>query len=238
MVQAIPLYRWMLSRFTADDPRAQEALRLIGPELAPLVEPGDHVLDLCCGAGSWSFFLEGQGGVVVGIDFAGFMIERARRDADHRGSKVDFLHADVLRHDLGEDRFDLAVLMGNTIADLAPRDLSLLVRKTHSALRADGVFAVQYVDGVAYLERERFPEEAVEQEEPVRITRRYGEYRPEDAAWVTTYTNESTGETYVYTSYLYPAGLLRLLLEPHFELIRSIAVGEASFLDVFAKHDR
>ncbi len=235
--QSITLYRWILSRFVADGPRALEAVRVMGPELAPLIGPGDLVLDLCCGAGPWSFFFEEQGATVVALDHAQFMIERARQDAEHRGSRVEFVHADVLAHEFGEDRFDLAMLMGNTVADLAPRDLSSLLKKTHRALKADGTFAVQYIDGVAYFERERFPQEAVEQEEPVRITRRYEAYRPEEAAWVTTYTNESTGETCEYTSYTYPSGLLRAFMEPHFELTRSIRVGEASFLDVFTKHN-
>lgn len=233
--QSITLYRWILGQFTSDGSRAREAVRLIGPELAPLIGPGDHVLDLCCGAGPWSFFFEEQGGTVLAVDFADFMIEQAQRDADHRGSRVDFVRADVLTHDFGEDRFRLAVLMGNTIADLAPRDFALLSRKTHRALEAGGAFAVQYIDGVVYFERERLREEGVEQQEPVRITRRYKEYRPDDAAWVVTYTNESTGESYDYTSYTYPSGLLRALMEPHFELTRSIRVGEASFVDVFAK---
>ncbi len=235
--ESITLYRWMLSQFTADGPRALEALRVMGPDLAPLIRPGDLVLDLCCGAGPWSFFAEDQGATVLALDHAPFMIEQARRDADDRGSRVEFLHADVLAHDLGEERFDLAMLMGNTVADLAPRGFCSLVSKTHRALRAGGVFAVQYIDGVVYFERERYPEEAVEQQEPIRVTRRYKEYRPEDAAWVVTYTNESTGETYDYTSYTYPSGLLRALLEPHFELTRSIRVGEAGFLDVYAKRN-
>ncbi len=235
--QSITLYRWILGQFTSDGPRALEAVRVMGPELAPLIGPGDLVLDLCCGAGPWSFFFEEQGATVVALDHAPFMIERARRDAEHRGSRVEFVHADVLAHEFGEDRFDLAVLMGNTVADLAPRGFSSLVQKTYGALEADGLFAVQYIDGVVYFDRERFPAVAVEQEEPDRITRRFKEYRPEDAAWVTTYTNEATGETYDYTSYIYPSGLLRTLVEAHFELARSIRVGEASFLDVFAKHD-
>jgi len=233
--ESITLYRWILGQFTADGSRGREAVRLIGPELAPLIGPGDHVLDLCCGAGPWSFFFEQQGGTVLAIDFADFMIERAQRDADHRGSRVDFVQADVLTYDFGEDRFDLAVLMGNTISDLAPRDFSSLSREAYGALKDDGVFAVQYIDGVVYFESERFPDEGVEQEEPVRITRRYKEYRPEDAAWVMTYTNESTGESYDYTSHIYPAGLLRALMEPHFALTRSTRISEASFLDVFAK---
>lgn len=233
--QAITLYRWILNQFVADGAQAQDAVRVMGPELARLVVPGDVVLDLCCGAGPWSFFFEERGAAVVALDHAPFMIEQARRDAERRGSTVEFVHADVFAHEFGDERFDLAILLGNTIADLAPARFPSLVKKTHRALRAGGKFAVQYIDGILYFERERFPEEAVEQEEPVRITRRYQAYRPEDAAWVMTYTNESTGETYDYTSYVYPSGLLRALFEPHFELVRSIRFGEAGFLDVFAK---
>ncbi len=235
--RSITLYRWILSQFVADGPRAREAVRVMGPEIAPLIRSGDHVLDLCCGAGTWSFFAEKQGAAVVAIDQADFMIEQAQRDADQRRSRVQFVQADVLDHEFGDDTFDLAMLMGNTIADLAPSGFSPLAKKTHRALKGGGTLVVHYIDGVVYFERERFPEEAVEQEDPVRITRRYQEYRPGDAARVMTYTNESTGETYSYTTYVYPAGLLRTLLDPHFELTRSVRVGEASFLDVFTKRE-
>lgn len=233
--QAITLYRWILNQFIADGSRALEAVRLMGPELAPLIRPGDQVLDLCCGAGPWSFFFEERGATVLGIDLAPFMIEQARRDSERRGSKVEFVQTDVLTHDVGEDRFDLAVLMGNTLADLAPSDFVSLLKRIHRALKPIGKFAMQYRDGVAYFEAERLQEEGVEQEEPVRITRRYKEHRPEEAAWVVTYTNESTGETYDYTSYIYPAGLLRALMAPWFGLTRSTRISESSFLDVFAK---
>lgn len=236
--ESILLYRWIQNRFRADLPEALKAIDAMGSDMAPLVRGGGQVLDLCCGAGPWAFFFEDRGAAVTGIDFAPYMIELAHQEAERRGSHVDFLEADVRSHDLGEARFDLAVLMGNTVADLSPKDFSGLVRNVHRALKRHGRFAVQYLDGVAYFDRDRSGREGVEQEAPSRITWRYQEYQPDKGAWVVAYTNESTGERFDYTTYLYPTPWLRLLLEPLFTLGHSTRVGEAAFLDIFTKPDR
>ncbi len=231
------LYEWIQGRFHPGSPDAIRAVETVGPHLSPLVAEGDRVVDLCCGAGPWAFFLEERGATVTGIDVAPYMIERAREEAERRGALVEFVVADVLAHDLGRESFDLALLMGNTVADLPPASFSRLVTKTHRALTPGGRFVIQYLDGVLYFERERSRPEGIEQEAPVRVSRRYREYRPAEGAWVVTYTNESTGQRYDYATYVYPTRLLRLLLEPYFVLDISTDLGEGRFLDIFARRD-
>ena len=44
-----------------------------------VVQPGDRVLDACCGTGDLALAAEREGGVVTGLDFSPRMLERARR---------------------------------------------------------------------------------------------------------------------------------------------------------------
>ncbi|MHC4143056.1 MAG: class I SAM-dependent methyltransferase [Planctomycetota bacterium] len=79
----------------------EELTPVIAPHLAPLYRAGDSVVDLCCGTGPVAFMLEAQGAHVTGIDCAPGMIEQARQEAARRGSRVEFIQADVLALDLG-----------------------------------------------------------------------------------------------------------------------------------------
>ena len=46
---------------------------------AAVVEPGDRVLDSCCGTGDLALACRRAGGRVTGLDFSERMLERARR---------------------------------------------------------------------------------------------------------------------------------------------------------------
>jgi SAM-dependent methyltransferase len=74
--------------------------------------PGQRVVDLGCGSGRTTLELAsrvGPGGEVVGVDIAAEMLGRGRERATRLGTgNIEFLHADVQAHDLGESRFDAA----------------------------------------------------------------------------------------------------------------------------------
>jgi SAM-dependent methyltransferase len=75
--------------------------------------PGQRVVDLGCGAGRTTLELAsrvGRDGEVVGIDIAAEMLARGGERAARLGTgNIEFLHADVQAHDLGEGRFDAAL---------------------------------------------------------------------------------------------------------------------------------
>jgi SAM-dependent methyltransferase len=231
----ITLYQWILKEFTLEG-RAKSVSKM-APELAPLIRPGDKVLDLCCGGGPFSFFLEEQGADVTAIDFAPYMIQLAQDEASRRGSTVDFIHADVLTHDLGLDYFDLAAFLGDTVSDFSASSFLQLARKVIRALKPNGRFAIQYIDGVLLFQEESVPGERVQQEQPERITWQYKEYLAKEGAYVVTYANESTGEEYEYTGHIYTAPLIQLAMDGLFRMERSIQLGERSFLDIFQKRE-
>ena len=57
-----------------------------------VVQPGDRVLDACCGTGDLAVAAEREGGIVTGLDFSGEMLVRARR----KSSTIEWLQGDLL----------------------------------------------------------------------------------------------------------------------------------------------
>lgn len=229
----ITLYEWILQEFTAEG-RA-DAVKYIGSHLSALVDQGDRVLDLCCGTGPFSFFLEEQGAEVTAVDFAPFMIQVAQEAARRRRSSVDFIQADVRTYDLGTEQFDVVVFLGNTVSDFALDSFIRLGQKVSESLKPGGRFAIHYIDGLYQFVQKQYPREDVQQEEPVRITRSFKEYVPETASYVEVYANEATGDACEYTCYVYSLPLVRLALGKRFELEQTIRLSPRSFLDIFVK---
>ena len=227
----ITLYEWIIERFTIAG-RA-EFVEQLAPKFEQLVEPRAQVLDLCCGAGPFSFLFERLGADVTGLDNAPFMIDLARQEAGRRGSSVEFVLADVLEHDLRSQHYDLVAFMGNTVSDFPLEAAVRLVEKVETALRSGGRFVIHYIDGAYAFIEGSYPKEEDEQLEPVKITRRFKIYRAEDSAIVETYRNESTHEEYDYTSYLYTAPMVRRIVGAPLALEQSIRLSERSFVDVF-----
>ena len=227
----IALYEWIIERFTIAG-RA-DFVEHLAPTFEQLVEPRARALDLCCGAGPFSFLFERLGADVTGLDNAAFMIDLARQEAGRRGSGVEFVLADALKHDLGVRRYDLVAFMGNTISDFPLEAAVGLVDRVETALRPGGRFVIHYIDGAYSFIEGSYPKEEVEQLEPVKITRRFKTYRAEDSAIVETYRNESTQEECDYTGYLYTAPMVRGIIGARLSLEQSIRLSERSFVDVF-----
>jgi SAM-dependent methyltransferase len=59
------------------------------------LQPGDSVLDLCCGAGRHSLEFAQRGYVVTGVDRTAAYLDRARQEAAERGTPVEFIQDDM-----------------------------------------------------------------------------------------------------------------------------------------------
>lgn len=77
---------------------------LIGKVAKPL--RGESAVDLGCGTGSYTYWLQELGLSVIGVDISEKMLEVARRKGSGR---VSFIRADLVHLPLESDRFDLAV---------------------------------------------------------------------------------------------------------------------------------
>ena len=96
------------------------------------VQPGDHVLDACCGTGDLAVAAWARGaGHVIGVDFSEGMLERARRKAP----ELEWVQADVLALPFEDANFD-SVVVGFGIRNV--EDLEAGILELRRVLRPGG----------------------------------------------------------------------------------------------------
>lgn len=89
------------------------------------VQPGDLVLDACCGTGDLALACQEAGGVVTGLDFSEPMLEQARR----KSPSIEWRQGDALSLPFEDGRFDAATVgFGVRNLDDLPRGLAELRR--------------------------------------------------------------------------------------------------------------
>ncbi|NKB67592.1 MAG: methyltransferase domain-containing protein [Candidatus Latescibacteria bacterium] len=122
------------------DPASTFAIERIKRPLARHIRPGTRVLDLCCGAGRYTFATAALGARAVGLDCAQVPLQYARSLAIQWHSPCHFLGAVLPALPLAADSFDLVLLPGNTIAEFSPEDMALLARESARVLAPEGLF--------------------------------------------------------------------------------------------------
>ncbi len=74
--------------------------------VSAVVQPGDRVLDACCGTGDLAVAAKEAGAEVAGLDFSERMLERARRKSD----EIEWLQGDALALPFSDGSFDAATV--------------------------------------------------------------------------------------------------------------------------------
>jgi SAM-dependent methyltransferase len=233
MKKTITLYEWILQTFTISS--RERGLKIVEPYLAEIAQPGDNVLDLCCGTGRMSFWFEDLGATVTAVDFAPYMIALARGEAERRQAKVKFVEADIFKFDMAPSSYDLISCFGNSISDFSLADYQVLVKQISVALKPGGRFALQYHDGSYEYIQGTAAREGVYQEEPECISFRFEKYSPEDGAYVMLIHNEARGEQYLRKGFIYTIPMIKLITEAMLMLERHIVLEENHYLDVYVK---
>jgi demethylmenaquinone methyltransferase/2-methoxy-6-polyprenyl-1,4-benzoquinol methylase len=100
-----------------------------------VVQPGDRVLDACCGTGDLALAAEREGGVVTGLDFSPRMLERARR----KSATVRWVQGDLLALPFDDASFDAATV-GFGVRNVADLDAALV--ELGRVLRPGGRLAI------------------------------------------------------------------------------------------------
>jgi demethylmenaquinone methyltransferase / 2-methoxy-6-polyprenyl-1,4-benzoquinol methylase len=87
---------------------------------AAVVQPGDRVLDVCCGTGDLALAAAQAGGKVTGLDFSEPMLELAREKAP----ELDWVSGDALALPFTDGSFDAATI-GFGLRNLADAEKGL-----------------------------------------------------------------------------------------------------------------
>jgi demethylmenaquinone methyltransferase/2-methoxy-6-polyprenyl-1,4-benzoquinol methylase len=103
--------------------------------VAAVVQPGDRVLDACCGTGDLAVVGAEAGGTVTGLDFSERMLERAR----HKSDAVEWVQGDALALPFSDGAFDSATV-GFGVRNLD--DLERGVAELRRVLRPGGRLAI------------------------------------------------------------------------------------------------
>jgi demethylmenaquinone methyltransferase/2-methoxy-6-polyprenyl-1,4-benzoquinol methylase len=100
-----------------------------------VVQPGDRVLDACCGTGDLALAAEREGGIVTGLDFSAEMLVRARR----KSGSITWVQGDLLALPFEDASFDAATV-GFGVRNVA--DLEAALHELRRVLRPGGRLAI------------------------------------------------------------------------------------------------
>jgi demethylmenaquinone methyltransferase/2-methoxy-6-polyprenyl-1,4-benzoquinol methylase len=100
-----------------------------------VVQPGERVLDACCGTGDLAIAAEREGGHVTGLDFSPAMLERARR----KSTTIEWVEGDMLALPFEDASFDAATV-GFGVRNVV--DLERGVAELRRVLRPGGRLAI------------------------------------------------------------------------------------------------
>jgi ubiquinone/menaquinone biosynthesis C-methylase UbiE len=103
--------------------------------------------DLGCGTGLDSVSLALAGLDVTAFDISQGMIEEAKKNSSGRGLNINFINSgiDKIPKEF-YDKFDLAVSLGNTLANLNPKTLKKALVKTRKILLKNGMLVIHLLN--------------------------------------------------------------------------------------------
>jgi SAM-dependent methyltransferase len=110
------------------------------------LEPGARILDLCCGHGRHAIELALRGYRVCGQDLSEVFLERARREAEERGAKVEWARGDM-RRIVPPPPFDAVISMFTAFGYLEnDQEERSVLREVYRVLRPGGRFLIDVVN--------------------------------------------------------------------------------------------
>ncbi|HOW25343.1 MAG TPA: arsenite methyltransferase [Bacteroidales bacterium] len=134
------------SRLEGYEPNADLGLGCGLPTEFAGIRKGDTVLDLGSGAGNDCFIaraLTGEEGKVIGLDFAGAMLQKARDNALKLGyTNVEFIRGDIENMPFTESVAD--VVISNCVLNLVP-DKNKAFSEMHRVIKPGGHFCISDV---------------------------------------------------------------------------------------------
>jgi len=106
------------------------------------IDPGASILDLCCGPGRHSLELARHGFSVTGVDRTKSYLEKARKQAETEGLKVEFIQEDM-RNFCKPNTFDVAINLFTSFGYFEDiKDDKKVITNVHHSLKNKGVFLI------------------------------------------------------------------------------------------------
>ena len=99
------------------------------------VQEFPKLLDLGCGPGIYGESFYEAGYQVSGIDFSELSIAHAKKSAEAKNFAINYQCGDYLKEDLGQDRYDLIVLIYCDLGVFSPKDRKRVFQKVYTALK-------------------------------------------------------------------------------------------------------
>ncbi len=138
--------------FYASKPYREEATFVAGLLSAMGAPPPARLLELACGTGRHARELERLGFSVVATDNSPDMLACARRAAIETGSRVRFLEADMRTLDVGEENFDGAICLFDSIGYLQTNEaIVAALSAARRLLRPGGTLVLEFWHAAAML---------------------------------------------------------------------------------------
>jgi ubiquinone/menaquinone biosynthesis C-methylase UbiE len=109
------------------------------------LKPGATLLDVACGLGQHVVELAARGVAAVGIDLSLAMLSRASEEAQQRGLKINFLHADM-RELAFDGNFDAVTCLGTSLGYFDDDTNKKVMDRLLRALKPGGVLLMDVVN--------------------------------------------------------------------------------------------
>lgn len=107
------------------------------------IGPGTHILDLCCGVGRHSLELARRGFHVTGVDRTRLYLDRASKQAEAEGLKIEFVQDDM-RSFCRPDAFDVAINLFTSFSYFEdPEEDRQVLLNVYRSLKPGGVFLLE-----------------------------------------------------------------------------------------------
>jgi SAM-dependent methyltransferase len=109
------------------------------------LKPGATLLDVACGLGQHVVELTARGYASVGVDLSLAMLSRASEEAQARGMRINFLHADM--RDLSfESNFDAVTCLGTSLGYFDDETNRKVMERLLRSLKPGGVLLLDVVN--------------------------------------------------------------------------------------------
>ncbi len=112
-----------------------------------------NILDLGCGPGLYTEIFAIAGHVVTGIDISSNSIAYAKASAHKQDLDITYLQKDYTDIDLGQDQFDLVVLIYTDLGVLFPADRAKLLGAIYNALKPGGLFIFDVLNDEGFTQK-------------------------------------------------------------------------------------